>query len=191
MHDGFNFGELDVFDPAIVRPPWHLHRRLTPKLIERLQKLETRSIKGATEVPPGLIPVLMWNIATRLGGYPQAQDLALDPPRRGDAVGDGFARGLGYRDYEEMNEAASLDPAAWAARVDEGLTAVLLSEGIDRTDASETAIFSGLCRVLDDAAAAKTSQDPASGWCDVGERLDDWMRSCVLPSAVIRQEARA
>ncbi|MGU3594145.1 hypothetical protein ACLBYF_34135, partial [Methylobacterium brachiatum] len=88
---------------------------MTSKMVDRLHRLERATARGPEDVPPGMIPVLMYAIATRLGGYPRPQDL--EPSRSVEGVSDGLARGLGYADWAEMDEEARADADVWGVRM--------------------------------------------------------------------------
>jgi hypothetical protein len=163
---------------------------MTPKLIDRLARLETRqaSSDSAEPIPPGMVAVMMWSVATRLGGFPRARN---PETHLSDTVSDGLARGLGYRDYEEMDRHARRDFQAWGARMDEGFTALLRTEGIVRGETDDAEIFAGLVRIMDDAAAVKSRYGSTPGWTDMAERLDDWISYCGFLPSTVRAEAGA
>ena len=163
---------------------------MTPRLADRLRRLERMPVQGSDDapLPPGLIAVLMFGIATRLGGYPRPQDL--ERPYCSDAVSEGLASGLGYADWAEMDEQADHDIDAWGTRMNDGVTRLLRSEGVERGNIDDAEAFRALVRILDDAPA-KAGSKRTSGWDDIGARLDDWIRFCGLSPKVIRSEAHA
>ncbi|GJD53811.1 hypothetical protein OPKNFCMD_6589 [Methylobacterium crusticola] len=157
------------------------------RMKDRLRRLEARRITALQQIPPGSIPVTMFVIAARLGGYPQPQDL--DPSRSVDGVCDGFARGLGYRDYADMDRQAEQDPDACVRHLESAFTKVLRTERVDRDRADNDEIFAGLVRILDGVTADCAMGGAFLGWTDVEERLDDWIRSCGLLPKEIRAVA--
>lgn len=110
-----------------------------PRMKDRLDRLEAQRGAPQQSPPPGMIPVLMFAIASRLGGYPQPRDQA--PPYLDDGVSDGLARALGYRDGSEMDREAKSEAGteAWGARMEAAFTELLRTEGIDRGRAGEPA----------------------------------------------------
>lgn len=161
---------------------------MTARMVDRLQRLEQATTRGADAALPGMIPVLMYGIATRLGGYPRAEDTG--PARAIDGVSDGLARGLGYADWAEMDGESRRDVNAWGSRMDRGVTELLRTEGVERHDDGDAQVFRALVRILD-AAPALAGREVGTGWGDVGAQLDEWIRFCGLSPEAIRREAHA
>lgn len=154
---------------------------------DRLSRLESQCAARGEQAPPGMAAVLMYAIAVRLGGLSQTQDNEM--PHVRDEISDGLARGLGYRDFAEMDRQAAKDMAAWGTRMEEGVTALLRTAGIDRYRATDAELFGGLVRILDEAEAGIGGRH--LGWQDMGERLDDWIRFAGLSPETIRAAAQA
>lgn len=167
-----------------------------PRMKDRLSRLEAQRITRSHQPPAGMIPVLMFAIASRLGGYPQPRDH--EPPYLTDGVSDGLARGLGYGGWAEMDEEAKSEAGieAWGARMETAFTELLRTEGIDRGQADDVEVFGGIVRILDEAASRGPASSlltgrPITGWGDVGERLDEWIRASGLSPERVRAAARA
>lgn len=158
-----------------------------PRMRDRLARLEAQRAAKAEQVPPGMASVLMYAIAVRVGGYPRPQDLG--PPYHHDGISNGLARGLGYHDFADMERQADQDINAWGARMEEGVAALLRTEGIERDQPSDVEVFGGLVRILDDAELELGGRRP--GWEDIGERLDDLIRFCGLIPEAVRAISRA
>ncbi|XYD12620.1 hypothetical protein R1A27_34625 (plasmid) [Methylobacterium sp. NMS12] len=91
---------------------------MTPKLTERLARLEAAHTAAApVPMPPELIEANLYAVAIALGGYPRAPEPA--PSYRQDNISDGFARGLGYIDRNDMETRSLSDPPDWQARIEE------------------------------------------------------------------------
>ncbi|UHC20485.1 hypothetical protein LRS73_35505 (plasmid) [Methylobacterium currus] len=167
-----------------------------PRMKDRLSRLEAQRITRSHQPPAGMIPVLMFAIASRLGGYPQPQDL--DPSRSVDGVCDGLARGLGYGGWAEMDQATQDESGieAWGARMETAFTELLRTEGIDRSQADDVEVFGGLVRILDEAGSREPGRSlltgrPITGWGDIDARLDEWIRASGLSPERVRAAARA
>lgn len=160
---------------------------MTLKLLDRLSRLEARRGSTEGEFPPGIVPVLMLGIASRLGGYPSPRDW--QEPYRSNAVPDGLARGLGYRDFEAMDREADSDLQAWGARMEVAFTALLQTEGIVRGKADDAQLFVGLVRITDEAVIAGATSGVTNSWSDVPDRLDEWIENCELSPKAVRAQA--
>lgn len=90
---------------------------MTAKLAERLARLEAQQAKGngKVHVGPDLIGTFLEAVAIALGGYPRPPQV--DPPYRIDNLSDGFARGLGYLDRNDMEAGLEADPDEWQHRL--------------------------------------------------------------------------
>jgi hypothetical protein len=75
-------------------------------------------------------------------------------------------------------------------RMNDGVTRLLRTEGIDRGNVDDAPAFCALVRILD-KAPAKAGSAPTTGWADIDQRLDDWIRFCGLSPEAIRAEARS
>lgn len=92
---------------------------MTPKLVDRLSKLEGSQRAANANVgpyPPELAHVYLQSIAVCLGGFPQPAGPS--PDYRPDDINDGFARGLGYADRDEMEAGFKTHPQVWTGRVE-------------------------------------------------------------------------
>ena len=158
---------------------------MTPAMRNRLDRLEKSRKAGPIVVAPGLIPVLMYGIAVRLGGY--LHTACHGAGDHGDDVCDGFARGLGYENFTEMDRIADEDVEAWGARMQEGVNALYRSDNVELDEVDDTRRFGALVRILDRTIADR-ARGTGSGWDDMDDRLDDWIRFSGLSPAAIRSE---
>lgn len=90
---------------------------MTPKLMDRLARLEGAQAAqgGSTAMPPEIAAACLQAIAIGLGGYPRPPER--HSPCRRDSIGDGFARGLGYTDRDDMEARLEADPGEWDGRI--------------------------------------------------------------------------
>ena len=136
---------------------------MTPKLMDRLARLEGAQTPPAlTPMPPELVEANLYAVAIALGGYPRAPELA--PSYRQDNVSDGFARGLGYRDRDDMEAHCLADPDDWQARI-EGAHAALVEKYIHNPSArgiGKEPMFQMMIGTLDEIARAKAARLPGT-----------------------------
>ncbi|MCJ2108543.1 hypothetical protein MKK70_24870 [Methylobacterium sp. E-041] len=91
---------------------------MTPKLIERLNRLEAGQAGRGGQGPASrkLTQVWLRAVAIALGGYPRPQSSA--SPHLEDSYSDGFARALGYADHDDMEAQAETSPDEWGQRIE-------------------------------------------------------------------------
>lgn len=126
------------------------------KLAERLARLESVLImRRAQEGPPReLVRVWLRAVAIALGGYPRPRQSA--PPYLEDTFSNGFARGLGYVDHEDMEARAEVDPEEWGRRIERAHAALCERYEADGCPDLSQRGFRVLCAALDEWSAAKS-----------------------------------
>jgi len=133
------------------------------KLAERLARLEAAQATAAPSLmPPELVEANLYAVAIALGGYPRAPEPA--PSYRQDSISDGFARGLGYIDRDDMEARCITDPDDWQARLESAQTA-LVEKYVQNPSARGTGkgpMFQMMVGTLDEISHAKASRLPGS-----------------------------
>lgn len=135
---------------------------MTSKLMDRLARLEgIQAVVSPTRpMPPELARACLQAIAIGLGGYPRSAQPV--PPYPQDTISDGFARGLGYGDRDDMEAGIEADPIEWDRRItaaEEALVARYMTGSEGKALGPEGA-FQFFVRVLDEIGAARTSNRP-------------------------------
>ena len=129
---------------------------MTPKLMDRLARLEgaqaAQDDSGASS--PELVRVWLRAIAIALGGYPRPRQPA--PSYLEDSFSDGFARGLGYIDRNDMEARADANLADWQQRIERAHAALCERYEADGAPNSQERGFRVLVAALDEWGAAKS-----------------------------------
>lgn len=133
------------------------------KLAERLARLEAAQATAApSPMPPELVEANLYAVAIALGGYPRAPEPA--PSYRQDSISDGFARGLGYIDRDDMEARCLSDPDDWQARI-EGAHAALVEKYVQNPSArgiGKGPMFQMMVGTLDEISHAKAARLPGT-----------------------------
>lgn len=93
---------------------------MTSKLqsrVVRLERAQRPAIAGPDPYPPELAHVYLQSIAVCLGGFPQSPGPMTD--HRPDDINDGFARGLGYANRDDMEAGFKSHPQIWTGRIED------------------------------------------------------------------------
>lgn len=107
-------------------------------------------------------------VAIALGGYPRPRRSA--PSYLEDTFGDGFARGLGYADHNDMEARAEVEPDDWQRRIEQAHAALCERYEADGCPDPEQRGSRLMCAALDEWAGAK-SQNPDWSEHDDSDRL--------------------
>lgn len=133
------------------------------KLAERLARLEAAHTAAAPPpMPPKLVEANLYAVAIALGGYPRAPEPA--PSYRQDSISDGFARGLGYTDRNDMEARCLTDPDDWQARI-AGAQAALVEKYVQNPSArgiGQGPMFQMMVGTLDEISHAKAARLPGT-----------------------------
>ena len=133
------------------------------KLAERLARLEAAQTAAApSPMPPELVEANLYAVAIALGGYPRAPEPT--PSYRQDSISDGFARGLGYIDRDDMEARCLSDPDDWQARI-EGARAALVEKYVQNPSArgiGRGPAFQMMVGALDEIMHAKAARLPGT-----------------------------
>ncbi|SDO52309.1 hypothetical protein SAMN05216360_12545 [Methylobacterium phyllostachyos] len=137
---------------------------MTPKLSERLARLEAARAMAIASVsmPPELVETNLYAVAIALGGYPRAPEPASSC--RQDSISDGFARGLGYIDRDDMEARCAIDPDDWQARI-EAAHAALIERYVQNPSAlglGRDPMFQMMVGTLDEIRHAKAARSPGT-----------------------------
>lgn len=133
------------------------------KLAERLARLEAaQAATASAPMPPELVEANLYAVAIALGGYPRAPEPA--PSYRQDSISDGFARGLGYIDRDDMEARCLADPDDWQARL-EAAQAALVKKYVQNPSArgiGREPMFQMMVGTLDEISHAKAARLPGT-----------------------------
>ncbi|MCJ2105328.1 hypothetical protein MKK70_08010 [Methylobacterium sp. E-041] len=132
---------------------------MTPKLIERLNRLEAGQAGRAGQglASRELTQVWLRAVAIALGSYPRPR--ASGPLHLEDSYSDGFARALGYADHDDMEAQAEANPEEWSQRIERADAALCTRYGAGEClDPAERGHILSTA-ALDEWATAK-SQNP-------------------------------
>ena len=126
------------------------------KLAERLARLESAFVARSDQQGPPRELVRVWlrAVAIALGEYPQPRQSA--PPYLEDSFSDGFARGLGYADHNDMEAQAEANPGDWGQRIERAHAALCERYEADGCPDHSQRGFRVLCAALDEWGAAKS-----------------------------------
>ncbi|TXN40683.1 hypothetical protein FV232_27165 [Methylobacterium sp. WL30] len=132
---------------------------MTPKLIERLNRLEAGQAgrTGQGLASHELTQVWLRAVAIALGGYPRPQSSA--PPHSEDSYSDGFARALGYADHDDMEAQAEANPEEWGQRIERADAALCTWYGADACPDPQSCSSQVMTAALNEWAGAK-AQNP-------------------------------
>lgn len=127
---------------------------MTSKLMERLARLECSQIaqNGAGSPSPELARVWLRAIAIRLGGFPRRSDGATP---RGDTFSDGFARGLGYSNRDDMEVRSTVAPDDWQQRIERAHVALCEQYEADSPSSPRDRKFRLMVAALNEWSGAK------------------------------------
>ena len=127
---------------------------MTPKLSDRLLRLEASQVTQANsgELSPDLVQVWLRAIAIRLGGFPMQSDEAR---LHSDTFSDGFARGLGYRDRDDMEARSINAPADWQQRMERAHAALCERYEADDYSSPQDRSFKLMVAALNEWSGAK------------------------------------
>lgn len=130
-------------------------------LMKRLAHLEAgQAAEAPIPMPPELVETNLYAVAIALGGYPRAPEPA--PSYRQDNISDGFARGLGYIDRDDMEARCLADPDHWQARI-EAAHAALVEKYVQDPSArgiGRGPLFQMMVGTLDEISHAKAARLP-------------------------------
>ncbi|TXN71457.1 hypothetical protein [Methylobacterium sp. WL6] len=132
---------------------------MTPKLIERLNRLEAGQAGRGGQGPASreLTQVWLRAVAIALGGYPRPRWLAA--PHLEDSYSDGFARALGYADHDDMEAQAEANSEEWGQRIKRADAALCQRYGADACPDPQSRSSEMTIAALDEWAGAK-AQNP-------------------------------
>ncbi|MCJ2105685.1 hypothetical protein MKK70_09930 [Methylobacterium sp. E-041] len=132
---------------------------MTPKLIERLNRLEAGQAGRAGQGPVSCELTQVWlrAVAIALGGYPRPRASAPSHPE--DSFSDGFARALGYADHDDMDAQAEANPKEWGQRIEGADAALCARYGADACPDPQSSGSKVMTAALNEWAEAK-SQNP-------------------------------
>lgn len=132
---------------------------MTLRFTERLDRLErARTTHGPdAPLPPEIAGAYLTAVAIALGGFPRQPEPGSSGHR--DRVSDGFARGLGYLDRDDMEARAEIDPEDWHERTERAEAALCKRYGIDTLPDPVQGAYRLMCGVLDEWSHAKAG-DP-------------------------------
>ncbi|MCJ2113244.1 hypothetical protein MKK64_18860 [Methylobacterium sp. E-025] len=141
---------------------------MTPKLIERLNRLEAGQAGrgGQGPVTRELTQVWLRAVAIALGSYPRPR--ASGPLHLEDSYSDGFARALGYADRDDMETQAGANPEDWGRRIERADAALRTRYGADACPDPLSPSSEMTIAALDEWAGAK-AQNPA--WPEVDDSV--------------------
>jgi hypothetical protein len=132
-------------------------------LMKRLARLEAgQAAEAPVPLPPELVETNLYAVAIALGGYPRAPEPA--PSYREDSISDGFARGLGYTDRNDMEARCLTDPDDWQARI-ETAHAALVEKYVQNPSAwwiGWEPMFQMMVGALDEMSHAKAARLPGT-----------------------------
>ena len=132
-------------------------------LMKRLARLEAgQASEAPVSMPPELVEANLYAVAITLGGYPRAPELV--PTYRQDSVSDGFARGLGYIDRNDMETRCLADPIDWQTRI-EAAHEVLVEKYVQNPSArgiGRGPMFQMMVGALDEISHAKAARLPGT-----------------------------
>lgn len=126
------------------------------KLAERLARLEASFVSRSSQDGPSRELVRIWlrAVAIALGGYPRPRQSV--PPYLEDTFSDGFARGLGYTDHDDMEAQAEANPEEWGRRIERAHGSLCQRYEADGFPDHSQRGFRVLCAALDEWGAAKS-----------------------------------
>lgn len=127
---------------------------MTSKLMERLARLEGSHIaqNGAGGPSPELAWELLRAMAIRLGGFPRQPDGAQP---HSDTFSNGLARGLGYRDRDDMEARSTVAPGNWQQRIERAHVALCEQYEVDSYSTPRDRSFRLMVAALNEWSGAK------------------------------------
>ncbi|EIZ81887.1 hypothetical protein WYO_5475 [Methylobacterium sp. GXF4] len=132
-------------------------------LMKRLARLEAgQAAEAAVPMPPEMVEANLYAVAIALGGYPRPSEAA--PSYRQDSISDGFARGLGYIDRDDMETCSLADPDDWRTRI-EAAQAALVEKYVQNPSAQGIGrgpMFQMMVGALDEISHAKAARLPGT-----------------------------